>query len=355
MNDRPDDREPGPPRWVPYTPPPPDGWDRVRVLVRRLSFPVVLVLVGAGFAALFYWVDQQEARPSTPTSVNVTPSELGRSTGASPGSSGNARLFVNSVPEGAVVRLNGDSVGTTPLTDSLLRSGAYMLSVQAPGYLRTDTVVVLNEGTDARLRFALRSRPGATAPPPSSQTETPAPPTSNSTAPPASRPPPVTAVPESADEVPNPSRTTGALYVTSTPLGAVVSIEGTERGRTPLSVDALSAGSKQVGMAMEGYRPWRAQVNVQADSTRRVHADLVQQTGRLRVLARPWGTIYVNGTLQVRESDVWFETQLPGGTHRVTAVHPSLGTQVRTVEVQPDEETSIVIDLQAQNSSEGAS
>jgi hypothetical protein len=106
---------------------------------------------------------------------------------------------------------------------------------------------------------------------------------------------------------------------------------------------------------MEGYQPWSTQVDVQADSTHRVHAELAQQTGRLRVLARPWGTIYVNGTLQARETDVWYETLLPVGTHRVTAVHPSLGTHAQTVEVRPDEETSVVIDLQAQGASEESS
>jgi hypothetical protein len=104
-------------------------------------------------------------------------------------------------------------------------------------------------------------------------------------------------------------------------------------------------GTTQVALRLDGYDAWRTQVDVRADTTGRVHAELRAQTGRLRVLARPWGTIYINGTLHVRESDVWYEAPLPPGTHQVTVVHPALGQQVRDVQVRAGEETAVVVDL----------
>jgi hypothetical protein len=105
-----------------------------------------------------------------------------------------------------------------------------------------------------------------------------------------------------------------------------------------------------VSVALDGYQAWATEATVAGDSTGRVHAPLRPKTGRLRVLAQPWGTIYINGTLHARESDVWYETTLPAGAYRVTVVHPALGQRVQTVEVRPDDETAVVVDLQAEAS-----
>jgi hypothetical protein len=74
MTEHGDESAQHPPRWVPYTPPSPDGWDRVRFLLRRLSFPFALFLLGMGVAGVFYWNTQMEAKTySTPT-ANLLPS-----------------------------------------------------------------------------------------------------------------------------------------------------------------------------------------------------------------------------------------------------------------------------------------
>lgn len=341
MEEHGDEHEQHSPRWVPYTPPNPEGWDRVRLLLRRFSFPFALLLLGVGVAGVLYWTTQMEARTPSPA-VNVQPSAVETGPEA-PTTMGSAQLAVRSTPPGATVRINGDSVGVTPFADSARRAGAYMLSVQRTGHFRADTVVVLEAESDATVRLTLRQRPGYTEPDPV-QARSP----SRSQPSPDARSLPVTSVPDEATNAP-PERTSayGTLYVTSVPTGAVVTLDGTERGRTPLPVSELSLGTKQVSLRLDGYQPWSAQVKILADTTARLHADLQKKSGRLRVLARPWGTIYVNGTLHARESDVWYETPLPAGRHEVTVVHPALGKQTETVTVRPDKETSVVVDLRA--------
>lgn len=346
-----DEREPSP-RWVPYTPPPPDGWERVWFVLRRFSFPVVVLLFAGGLAWLMYGPTEtgptEEARPA----VNVVPMDGQRNGGLdAAGLTGWIPFSVASSPSGAVVRFNGDSVGVTPFVDSTMQAGVYMVTVQAEGHARVDTVVDVRRGASANLRFALRPRPSyATGADQSTSFSGRA-----ATNPPeqmASRPLPVTSVPSTeVDPQPHPSPAAGGLYVTSTPIGAVVTVAGTERGRTPLPVEQIPAGTSQVRVSLEGYEPWTASIDVAENRTRRVHANLEQRPGRLRVLARPWGTIYVNETLHARESDVWYETQLPAGSHQIRVVHPVLGEKRQEVQVQVDEETSIVIDLQAQGES----
>ena len=349
MNEHPDNQDSHPPRWVPYTPPAPDGWDRARLILRRLSFPFVVVLLAGGLAAvLFYWGPEPESgETESPPSANVLPSGLQEETG-DPSSTGSAQLRVRSSPTGASVRVNGDSVGVTPFSDSTHRAGVYMLSVQRKGHFRADTVVVLNSGSAATVRLALRPRPDYEG-------------TSTGSAAVSSRrtagerraeqngsAPIPTARSSGGDAAPETPPAFGALYVTSTPSGANVTLNGQERGRTPLPLSKLSTGRQRMAVSLGGHQVWTAQVEVTADTTTRVHVDLQPKTGRLRVLARPWGTIYINEALHARESDVWYETTLPIGEHQVTVVHPALGTQTREVAVRAGEESSVIVDLRPQ-------
>lgn len=363
MAEQNDPQEQHPPRWVPYTPPAPDGWDRLRLLLRRLSFPFFVVLFLIGMGGVFYWSLRTAPAPEGQVPITVAPPPSTSTT-----TSGWASLSIQSTPEGAAVRVNGDTIGTTPLDGRQLESGVYMLSVRADGYFRADTVLVLSRGDSTALRLALRPRPGTdpapdpTAPPPTASSSSP-PPNSKPAPKPDPRPertPPQTATtaaptPAPSPPSPEPEPEYGALYITSNPAGAAVTVGGTERGRTPLSVSKMALGDARVAVVLDGYEDWSTQVAVQKDTTRRVHADLRARSGRLRVLAQPWGTIYINGDLHARESDVWYETAMPAGRHRVTVVHPALGQRVTEVEVQPDEETSVVVDLQTEMSSDSSS
>ena len=343
-----------PPRWVPYTPPPPDGWDRLRFFVRRISFPVMVLLFIAGVAGGLYWSLYLE--PDVPARPNLS---VVSETTRSQAEKGPARLTLHTVPEGASVRVNGDSIGATPLMGRSLDSGVYMLSVQSEGYFRADTVVVLGAGAESTLRLRLRPRPGTDVA--ATRPEAPDRPSNTSAQPPsptrprAERTPSKTtpSTPAPPASKPKPPRL-GALYVTSTPAGATVRVGGTEKGRAPVAVSNLPVGPVRIGLSMEGYNDWTTEVEVRPDTTQQVRATLQPRSGRLRVLARPWGTIYVNGALKARESDIWYETTLPAGTYRVTAVHPTLGQRVQEVQVSPDEETSVVIDLQEAATSEAA-
>jgi hypothetical protein len=128
-------------------------------------------------------------------------------------------------------------------------------------------------------------------------------------------------------------------------------LDGTAVGTTPLTLESLEAGAYEVAFSRSGYDTSQMSVTVSPGEERRVEAALSPQMGQLRVLARPWGSIYVNGELRERNADVWYQMSIPAGEHEVSVVHPALGQQTRTVTVEAGEQLSIVIDLRDSSSS----
>jgi hypothetical protein len=69
-------------------------------------------------------------------------------------------LTVSTNPRGATVEINGDSIGTTPLSDHALEPGAYNVEVRKEGYADLDTSLVLGSGQSLSVSgVQLRARP----------------------------------------------------------------------------------------------------------------------------------------------------------------------------------------------------
>jgi hypothetical protein len=68
-------------------------------------------------------------------------------------------------------------------------------------------------------------------------------------------------------------------------------------------------------------------------------------TGGLAITVRPWGTIFIDGVIHSRETDVRYEATLPVGRHHIRVVHPTLGTYETTVRVRHAVTADLVMDL----------
>lgn len=357
------------PRWIPYSAPPANAWDRTHDFFRGLLFPVTVVLFGIGLWAGLHWLSQpQDQRARTNVQVNSTTEPPSTPVDAS---SGTAQLTIQSRPEGASVWINGDSVATTPLREHSIEPGVYFLSLRAQNHLNSDTVVTLASGSSQELTFSLDARPGPRSEPTSRATlaeqsqdrESPSENPSSSSASDASDPqqsespspssessPPASTEAESTSDEEDPPPATGTLHITSDPEGAVVVIDERRRGRTPLTLEEMPTGSYELTLQHVGYASWSSTVTAEANATRNVHGALKPLRGRLRILAQPWGTIYIDDSLHARESDIWYETELPVGEHRIRVVHPSLGEETRVVNLEAEEENEITVNLREDDS-----
>lgn len=339
---------------------------------------LVLVLVGGGVMLYLSYEDsepgmsQAELNARLADASSRTPS--GRSEAITPQgtASGSVSLDVLSDREGATVLVDYDSVGTTPLRSHKLSAGVYVLSVIFRDSGRIDTVVVLDEATSRTFSFtpeaAMRPRENEmeeSLPVARSQdAETPA--QINDTTPSPPEPPAEDRTQQSTADTRTQQETSsrqnqaqsqalsrrssvGQIHIATEPSGATVVIDGQYRGRTPLRISDVEPGSYNVAVQLAGYEAERTVLDVSPSQTAESIYELVRQTATLSVLVEPWGSIYIDGELQARETDVRYSTTLYVGTYEVAAEHPVLGRKSVSVTLNPDTTRDLVIDLTADN------
>src|SRR4029450_13744097 len=54
------------------------------------------------------------------------------------------------------------------------------------------------------------------------------------------------------------------LVVDSRPAGATVTVDGTRRGTTPLTIESMTPGKHTVVIERPGYRPWSTTIDIKA-------------------------------------------------------------------------------------------
>jgi hypothetical protein len=211
---------------------------------------------------------------------------------------GPATLAVHSDPTGANVLVDGTLVGRTPYQGAL-QPGEHAVAVELDGRLRQQRTVFAREGRDASLSFVLPPLPKAPA-----------------------------------------------LAVESDPVGAVVLVDGKERGRTPLIL-ALPQGYHQLVLRHEGRREVSTDFDMPKDRDLSIRLDLPvgdRSGSRLTVTSSPPGAaVTVDGT--PAGVTPWSAETKPGA-HTVAVSGAGFVKEERTVQIQPNRDTDLAFALQ---------
>ncbi len=165
------------PLWVPYSPPPQDGRERMAAAAQNYGFTAAIVVALAGLLGALLWFSpemgetggQEAAAQNTMrTAPPAAPA------GANP-YTGEATLSVTSSPAGATVFLGGDTLGVTPLTNRPVPAGVHLVTV-AGGHDggTVDSVLVVRSDRPNVLRVTLASALPGTAGPDAAAGEAPA-------------------------------------------------------------------------------------------------------------------------------------------------------------------------------------
>ena len=192
--------------------------------------------------------------------------------------------------------LNGEPAGQTPIEDLLLEAGSYDLSVVTDRYLvYADTVEI--EGRNQRQELLLKLTPGW------------------------------------AD-----------VTVPTRPEGALIFIGDEQLGTGPGPVEVM-AGSHELVIRKDGYRPWRQPLTAEAGADLELPmVELQEAGGMLTVFSQPTGgAVTIAGRYQgTTPADIELT---PGVDHRVKITLPGHETVNRTVRVERASSRTLRVEL----------
>lgn len=332
------------PPWTQPPEPPRNGGRAVIGIAGALMLVFVIAMAGAGMY-LFGNSDSEEAFDEM--EVEQLVAEKQRELASQPPSTSEydsdasaSDLYVDTSPSGAVVLLDGDSVGVTPLEGRAVAAGVYVLEIRKERYAPVDSVVFVLENEPAPYLFVVLDplSPGAgedrrfasTARAPERDTDT-----VSRSASPAERRSGANATSSASSESPaaggEVAERDDARPRSSSP----------EAGRLRTSVSSDESQSRTAASGDER----RDQTSPTRNDPDDTAAESGPATGLVTVLVRPWGSIYLDGKLEKLNTDVQHTASLPVGRHVVRAEHPSLGSQERVVEIRSSEPQTVVFDL----------
>ena len=84
----------------------------------------------------------------------------------------------------------------------------------------------------------------------------------------------------------------GTLIITSEPEMATVSVDGIERGTTPLTIDRVGAGRRTIRLKMNGFFPVSRIERIDPEKETKIHVILEHQTGSINVSAKTFSDAY---------------------------------------------------------------
>jgi len=157
---------------------------------------------------------------------------------------------------------------------------------------------------------------------------------------------------------------TGTLAVSSTPAGALVSLDGVEKGITPITITGVSAGLHQLRVSRQGYEDYSTRVAIWPGKTVTVPVTLkapsapttvptpvptpvptsITRTGTLSVNSTPTvATVYLDGVeLGITPITV---TGVSGGFHQLRVARQGYEDYSTRVAIWPGKTTTVPVTL----------
>ncbi len=138
----------------------------------------------------------------------------------------------------------------------------------------------------------------------------------------------------------------GKIRVTSDPSQARVFLDGTYRGRTPITVGDVTVGEHQIKITKDDYYDWSETVTVRPNRTSTVLArlDRIPRTGSIAVNSSPrHARVFLDGI--ERGTTPLTITDINAGWHQVVIIKERYRAYLEDVHIEGGEELFIGVDL----------
>ncbi len=262
-----------------------------------------------------------------------------------------ASVTLESEPAGALVRINGDEIGKTPISNHAVAAGGVNLSFIKEGFQPFDTTatfrnssyrifVQLNktQETKSDIGYPEKKDEEVSATKLSEKNER----LSTRTNQDGNK----HSVTNSREKA-APETRYGTLTIHSQPVEVEVWLDERhlkKRNRS-IRIDSIQPGEYTLRMEADGYMPYTNKVRFGAGEQARIEGRLEPKRANLSVLVKPWGSIYIDGELHKKDTNVKYNVSLPLGEHTIEAVHPTLGRRQKAIQLENPEAETVVIDF----------
>ncbi|MBS4032855.1 MAG: serine/threonine protein kinase [Ignavibacterium sp.] len=136
------------------------------------------------------------------------------------------------------------------------------------------------------------------------------------------------------------------LTINSDPADAVVIINDKPAGKTPYINNQTVIDDYNVIVKKSGFKTSSEKIKITDNKTdREINIKLEPLVAKVQILVRPFGSIYINEQLKVKDTNAPFNIDLPGGSHQLKIVHPTFGSAVRTINIVDDKPMKFNLDL----------
>jgi formylglycine-generating enzyme required for sulfatase activity len=206
------------------------------------------------------------------------------------------KLNFDSVPEGATILVDGESIGKTPLADISVAAGEHELRVLAERYLPYREAIEVT-GMGQVQSFDLKLEPAW-----------------------------------------------ANIAISSTPIGASVYVDGEVAGVTPALLEILQ-GDHEISLRLPRYRSWEQSLSVSAGVHQNLEPVVLQPAdGTLHLSSVPSrASVTLDGEFQ-GQTPLVLELS-PGAEHRVAVFKPGHSNANRNISLEPEEERHLKLTL----------
>jgi len=137
----------------------------------------------------------------------------------------------------------------------------------------------------------------------------------------------------------------GSLVIGSQPSDADIILNNETKGKTPQTLRHLAAGDYRIVFKKEGYEDESTTIAVERGKAKNINASLRLLKGKLRVLIKPSGSIFIDGVLKVENAADWREMNLDAGSYKVRMESPGLGHWEKSIVISPNQTKELPIDF----------
>jgi len=210
------------------------------------------------------------------------------------------KIKITSSPSNAKVYLDGSYRGKTPLTISNVKVGEYNIKVTKTDYYDWSKTIQVKWNTTTYVSAQLKPIPK-----------------------------------------------TGSIHINSAPSNAKVYLDGSYRGKTPLTISNVKVGEYQIKISKDDYYDWLTTVQVKQNVTIQVFAQLepIPKTGSLYVTSSPCcARVFLDGI--ERGTAPITITDIEEGWHEVVIIKEYYRAYVEYLYIYAGEQSEVEADLE---------